>query len=211
MLVQHLLIWSALHATKVLAQSLQSVLLDNGLTGFAGILAGHPVHSSGFDLIVYAPTDAALEQIGGAAVARRADISASLYLSGGTSPTFSKPKNSSSTTSTTSKATPTSTAKLRLARAEEAPCGVARETWLDDPAFVNLGPRHNQTIIEKNVCGMARPLVFTGLGASVKVTADDIPFDRGVVRPISGFVCRLLPLTLAPTHHHYQHFHVPIS
>lgn len=183
-----LVAWSALAVPRAFAQSLQSVLLGNGFARFAAVLDGHPVHVSGSDLIVYAPTDAALERNGGAALARRGDITASAYVSDGTAPSFSPPNSS---TSDAPKPTMTSSppaCRLRLRRAAEVPCGIVRETWLEDPAFVNLGPGRNQSVIERSACGAFRPIVFSGLGASVQVIAEDIPFDRGVLRPIGGFV-----------------------
>ncbi|KAK5656885.1 hypothetical protein OQA88_4436 [Cercophora sp. LCS_1] len=183
MRVDHLLTWSAFPAVQVLAQSLQSVLIDNGFTRFAAALEGHAVHVSGSSLIVYTPTNAALERNGGASVARRANIEDGIYVSEGTAAGHSTSTTKSVASPTE---TPGSTCKLRLKRAAEVPCGIVRETWLRDPAFVNLGVRRNQTVIERTVCGTFRPLVFSGLGASVQVIAEDIPFDRGVLRPIGG-------------------------
>ncbi|KAK0702837.1 FAS1 domain-containing protein [Lasiosphaeris hirsuta] len=189
-----LLCWSAVYATAALAQSLQSVLLDNGFTSFAGLLEGHPVHVSGYDLIVYVPSDAAIQENSGNSLARRDVAGVGYYISS------IKPQSSVVTTThskTTTSAKITTTALARLTRDVEATCGAVRETWLNDPALVNLGPGRNQTLVEKNVCAASRPLVFTGRGASVKVTADDIPFDRGVLRPISGVFT--LPRTLSET------------
>lgn len=195
--------WSLLSAARVtFGQSLESVLLENDFTRFVSLLQGSPVLEFGYDLIIYAPTDASLEGIGEALVARAENSTAGSssgyntayqiangtayrpYTGPGSKIPPPKPK-----TTTTSKTTSATARPRLLARQDVDPepdCGVVRETWLEDPAFVNLGPGHNQTIIEKNVCGMSRPLIFSGLGASVKVTADDIPFDRGVIRPVTG-------------------------
>lgn len=122
---------------------------------------------------------ATLEKNGGAALARRDSADPDYY-------TNAIGATHSNTTRITS-ATPTAGPHRKLARDVAVPrYGVVRQSWLSDSAKVNLGPGRNQTIVEKKVCAASTPLVFTGLGASVKVTADDIPFDRGVVRPVSG-------------------------
>lgn len=64
--------------------------------------------------------------------------------------------------------------------------GSVHESLLDGPGWVNLGPQRNQSIVEKYAALASAPVVFTGLGESVKITASDIPFDGGVVRPVSG-------------------------
>lgn len=205
---KHTLTWSFLGLAApvtVLAQSLESVLLENDLTRFASVLSGNPVLQYGSDLIIYAPTDASLaddDTIPGLLV--RADGDSNVWsnyqiasLSALKPPPKPSQNNTSSTANPTNSAAPTASvgpARLLVrqdgggADTESDQCGIVRETWLQDPAFVNLGGGHNQTIVEKNICGMSRPLVFSGLGASVRVTADDIPFDRGVVRPVSGLV-----------------------
>jgi len=183
-----LFVFPALFCGQALSQSLQSVLLDNGFTRFAAMLEGNAVLTSGDGLLIYAPTDAALGKNGGAALARREGEDDMSYYINEIGPTFSLPTGATGTTS----AIPSSTAgpPRMLARnlgvAPLPPCGVVRQSWLSNPAKVNLGPGRNQTIVEKKVCAASGPLVFTGLGASVKVTADDIPFDRGFIRPISG-------------------------
>ncbi|KAF4513576.1 hypothetical protein G6O67_000830 [Ophiocordyceps sinensis] len=58
-------------------------------------------------------------------------------------------------------------------------------TLLSNSEFVNLG-RRNQNIVEKGVALPSLLLVLSGLGASVKVTGADIPFDNGFIRPIDG-------------------------
>jgi len=195
MRLNHLITWSALGAVEVaLGQSLESVLLDNGFTTLASFLAGTAVLEFGQDLIVYAPTDAAFAENNGNILARRSPAGWG-YMIGqvesGDQPSSTTSSKTRSTASTRSARPPSTTASSAILRRQDGgqdteQCGVVVETWLDDPSLVNLGPGHNQTVIEKNVCGMSRPLVFTGLGASVKVTADDIPFDRGVIRPVSG-------------------------
>ncbi|EQL01691.1 Fasciclin-domain-containing protein [Ophiocordyceps sinensis CO18] len=60
-------------------------------------------------------------------------------------------------------------------------------TLLSNSEFVNLG-RRNQNIVEKGVALPSLLLVLSGLGASVKVTGADIPFDNGFIRPIDGSV-----------------------
>jgi len=171
---EYLVLWSAVFCGGALSQSLQSVLLDNGFTQFAVMVEGAELPASGNNLIVYAPTDAAFEKNGGAVLARRFAPGTGYYFSDSIAPTFNN-------------ATNTAPGRRRLARdASIPPCGIARQTWLGGADKVNLGPGRNQTLVEKKVCAASAPLVFTGLGASVKVTADDIPFDRGVIRPVSG-------------------------
>ncbi|KAK4443893.1 hypothetical protein QBC34DRAFT_385829 [Podospora aff. communis PSN243] len=71
-------------------------------------------------------------------------------------------------------------------------------TLLDDPRFVNLPLNNNASIVEKNMPKGALPVVHSGLGDVVKVTGLDIPYDRGVIRPVSAFFTlpRLLSFTL---------------
>ena len=71
-------------------------------------------------------------------------------------------------------------------------------TFLDDPEFVNLPPNNNASIVQKNMPKGALPVVHSGLGDVVKVTGLDIPFDKGVIRPVSGLFSlpRLLSFTL---------------
>jgi hypothetical protein len=75
--------------------------------------------------------------------------------------------------------------------------GVARVTWLSDPRWVNLGPGRNQTIVEKQLPSSFGPVVITGFGDGIRVTGADLPFDRGVIRPIADFF--KLPGTVSKT------------
>ncbi|KAM6522113.1 hypothetical protein FALCPG4_011802 [Fusarium falciforme] len=61
-------------------------------------------------------------------------------------------------------------------------------TFLDDPAYVNLGWVNNQSLVERpsDYYAGAKRQVYTGLGGSVNVAGKDIPFDNGVIRPIDG-------------------------
>ncbi|KAK0611267.1 FAS1 domain-containing protein [Immersiella caudata] len=71
-------------------------------------------------------------------------------------------------------------------------------TLLDDPKFVNLPLNNNASIVQKNMPKGALPVIHSGLGDVIKVTGLDIPYDRGTIRPVSGFFTlpRLLSATL---------------
>jgi uncharacterized surface protein with fasciclin (FAS1) repeats len=71
-------------------------------------------------------------------------------------------------------------------------------TLLNNPEFVNLPLNNNASIVQKNMPKGALPVVHSGLGDVVKVTGLDIPYDRGIIRPVSAFFTlpRLLSFTL---------------
>ncbi|KAH8745274.1 FAS1 domain-containing protein [Diaporthe sp. PMI_573] len=191
MLRQHLIAILALCAVSALAQSLVTTLEENGFAEFAQLLQGDPVLDAGPGLIVYAPTNAALT--GGNTTApanRRAaedDKTQARNALGAVNSTAPRPPKPPKPPRNSTK----------LIRDVVASPGSAFMTLLDNPEFVNLGPRRNQTIVEKNATSASPPLVFSGLGASVKVTGADIPFDNGVIRPIDGVLT--IPETASST------------
>jgi len=180
---QHLISLQALCA-PALAQSLKEALEANGFTLWAQrISTDNLLLNAGPGIIIYAPTNAALESSDDAnsPITRRADDkdkqeaenAASAVDS--TAPRPPKPEKPSQNNTAT---------RRQLVNT----AGSAQVTLLDNPEFVNLGPGRNQVIVEKNVASWSLPLVFSGLGRAVKVTGDDIPYDNGVIRPIDGFV-----------------------
>ncbi|RYP53423.1 hypothetical protein DL768_001568 [Monosporascus sp. mg162] len=179
---QHIFVSLALYAIPALAQSLVDVLRENGLTEYAELLERNPTISTIPGLIVYAPTNAALTGNGNVT---GSDTEAEIEFSqvNPTAPSFTNPGDYSGNTTNSKR--------------QVAPSGSVYGTLLDDPEWVNLGPGRNQTIVERSVPTAPQPLVFTGLGASVSVTASDIPFDGGVIRPIDGVLT--LPRNLSYT------------
>ncbi|KAL8400367.1 hypothetical protein RB594_000669 [Gaeumannomyces avenae] len=177
---KHLFALVGLCAAPAVAQSgsLLTVLQENGFTKYAERLQAlnSPALTAGPNVVVYVPTNAAITNNGNSTIARRGsdedDRAGALYSVNAIAPR--RIRNS------------TTGSKKLLARDLGCTPGLVYESWLNDPAFVNLGPGRNQTVVEKHISLAAQPLVFTGLGASVKVTGDDIPFSGGVIRPISG-------------------------
>ncbi|KAL8393765.1 hypothetical protein RB595_003493 [Gaeumannomyces hyphopodioides] len=196
--MKHLFAAAALGAALANAQSapLLTVLRDNGFTQWADLIQAQDprlLSVPGPDLVVYSPTNAALVSNGAnvAVVPRQnsAEVNASYYYArelGKAGKPLQPPLFPSANGSTPN--------RLRVRDLGCTP-GAVYETLLNNPAFVQLGAGHNQTVVEKHVSSAARPLVFTGRGASVKVTAADIPFDRGVIRPISGLFTLPRPLS----------------
>ncbi|KAI1114875.1 FAS1 domain-containing protein [Nemania sp. NC0429] len=176
----------AVFAAPAMTQSLLAVLRENGFDKYADTIQGSELLNNGPNLVVYVPTDAALERNGNITVVRRVDAEdynnalAAFSFTKAITPTFPKPSNGS---------------KAVTARAAGPTSGSAYETLLNDPAWVNLGAGHNQTLVEKKLISEPLPVVLSGLGASAKVVADDIPFDQGVIRPIGGVLA--LPESLS--------------
>lgn len=164
-----------LHSTAVLSRSssLLDVLRKEGFTEFASLLEGpdgFDVANAGPDLIVYAPTNAAFAGIAASnctsRLVRRDDVKKASGKQHVAKSRFGGDK--------------------RRATITTVPGAEALMTLLDDPTYVNLGPGQNSSIVQKNVPNAGLPTVLTGGGAVVKVTALDIKFDGGVIRPISG-------------------------
>ncbi|RYP67496.1 hypothetical protein DL769_005743 [Monosporascus sp. CRB-8-3] len=186
MLRQRLNALLALCAASALAQPLLTALEENGFTEFAQVIQGDPILNAGPDIIVYAPTNAALTGSNGTVPITRRDDEDNNQASNG----YKAVDN----TAPGPVGPPTDFNRIRDVMVSP---GSALVTLLDNPEFVNLGPGRNQIIVEKNVASASLPLVFSGLGASVKVTGDDIPFDNGVIRPIDGDVT--LPENISST------------
>ncbi|GAB1319857.1 hypothetical protein MFIFM68171_10067 [Madurella fahalii] len=159
-----------------LADPLLTVLRREGFTEFAQRVEGpdgEVVRNACPDMIVYAPTDAGIARAASCSLVRRADKKTP------------NPKQHSCPQP-----------RRRSGRAEVTASGaVALMTLLDDPEFVNLGPEQNSSIVQKNAPNEALGTVFSGLGGSVRVTGLDIPYDCGVIRPISGVLTLPAPLS----------------
>ncbi|KAK3356626.1 FAS1 domain-containing protein [Lasiosphaeria hispida] len=172
-----------------LAQSLLTALRQEGFTEFATFLDGS---SRNFTLdsrrlIVYAPTNAGfLRSRSSNELLPRGDMAEAMCdwhmtsegaFSGDTSH---------------------STKRNAICSVVNGPGAEDLMTLLDDPEFVNLPLGQNASIVQKNMPKGALPVVHSGLGDVVKVTGLDIPYDHGIIRPVSGFFTlpRLLSTTL---------------
>ncbi|KLU92034.1 hypothetical protein MAPG_10981 [Magnaporthiopsis poae ATCC 64411] len=180
MLPKHPLSLITLCAAAAATQSgsLLAVLQENGFTKYAERLQAlnSPVLNAGPNVVVYVPTNAAITTTGNSTITRR------------TSDEDEKDGMLYAVNEIAPRRVRNSTEGAKMLRTRDLGCtpGLLYQSWLNNPKLVNLGPGRNQTLIEKFISSAARPLVFTGLGESVKVTSDDIPFNGGVIRPISG-------------------------
>ncbi|KAM7218029.1 Periostin [Rhypophila decipiens] len=170
------------------AQSLLDVLRKEGFTQWAAVLESP--RNAGIlnfpgNLILFAPTNAALarQQLSGNAIQRRLDLNdlRAEFLAVPSSGTIGSFKRSS----------PTCNPDIAGPGSEDL------MTLLSDPTFVNLPLGQNASIVQKNMPKGTLPIVLTGLGDAVRVIAEDIPFDKGVIRPISGWFT--LPQLLSET------------
>ncbi|KAK0649593.1 FAS1 domain-containing protein [Cercophora newfieldiana] len=170
------------------SQSLLAVLRREGFTEYAAFLeggAGVKILNSPTHLLIYAPTNAGfLRYKQSPNVARRAiseEQAEADYQSVPTNP-GDVPK------------------RKRTAVCSDVAGSGATDlmTLLDNPNFVNLPPNNNASIVQKNMPKGALPVVHSGLGDVIKVTGLDIPYDKGVIRPVSGLFTlpRLLSKTL---------------
>ncbi|UKZ72676.1 hypothetical protein TrVFT333_000309 [Trichoderma virens FT-333] len=148
-------------------QSLLSTLQANGFTEFAQRLPTIELASAEAGLVVYAPNNNAFIISGNATVAR-ATIGFQY----------------------TSRALATRIAKRATSR------GSVYETLYHDD-LVLLGSGHNQSLVERYVPSASLPFVFSGLGKNAQVIGSDIPFDKGVIRPIDAVLT--LPRSLSST------------
>lgn len=170
-----------LGAASASAQSLLTVLRENGFSGYAELVQGDAILEAGSGLIVYAPTNEALRSAGNSLFINARQV----------------PNNNASNSFGAVRATaPTFVDPAQFPEGEDSdsaqsPNGTVRETLLNGSEFVNLGPGHNQSLVERNTSSLGRPTVYGGLGQSVEVAGEDIPFDNGVVRPINGYVTQL--------------------
>ncbi|KAM7183615.1 hypothetical protein V8F20_012554 [Naviculisporaceae sp. PSN 640] len=169
------------------SQSLLQVLRQGGFTDWAKVLEsaqGADILGYPGNLIIYAPTNAGLarqELESGNTIQRRlelGDIGVN-YAAIPWSFTHGSAKRSDSTCS----------------QDLPGPGVVDLMTLLNDPEFVNLPAGQNASIVQKNMPKGTLPLVFTGLGDSVRVVGQDIPFDKGIIRPISGWFTLPKPLS----------------
>jgi hypothetical protein len=189
---QYLISLQALCA-PALAQSLKEALESNGFTLWAQrISTDNLLLNAGPGAIIYAPSNAALELsdkanphvVPRATEADKRAAENAVHAVDSTAPRPPKPQKPPQNNTST---------RRQLGNAG----GSAQVTLLDNPEFVNLGPGQNQVIVEKNVASGSLPLVFSGLGRTVKVAGDDIPYGNGVIRPIDGLVFTRLALTKA--------------
>lgn len=172
--------------------SLIDVLRLEGFTAFADFLirtnTSLPAGSDA-DLIVYAPTNAALvRSLAAPSIRKRGvdeeEVAGSYQIAQNNKVVTNTPKRDYYDGSGT-------------CGAVSGPGAVDFMTFLDDPEWVNLPPNNNASIVQKNTPKGALPVVFSGLGESVKVTGLDIAFDKGVIRPVSGMFT--LPHLLSAT------------
>ncbi|KAK4211354.1 Periostin [Rhypophila decipiens] len=170
------------------AQSLLDVLRKEGFTRWAAVLEspqnagvlGYP-----HNLIIYTPTNAAIarQQLSGGVNRRQvsdADILAAF---------LAVPESGND--GLYKRSNPTCNPDIAGPGTEDL------MTLLNDPEFVNLPLGQNASIVQKNMPKGTLPIVLTGLGDTVRVIAEDIPFDKGVIRPISGWFT--LPQLLSET------------
>ncbi|RSM18340.1 hypothetical protein CDV31_002859 [Fusarium ambrosium] len=177
MLLQNLLA-PAFLATSVLADTLSNTLQDSGFTLFQQQLQDNPelLNSKEPGLVVYAPTDSGLSSSDGPGRVKRQEKSLKYqngyYFAGENSNRYPDPPSN----------------RRRMFIRDLKSGGDARMTFLDDPAYVNLGWVNNQSLVERpsNCCDGGKRQVYTGLGGNVNVAGKDIPFDNGVIRPIDG-------------------------
>ncbi|GAB1316990.1 hypothetical protein MFIFM68171_07200 [Madurella fahalii] len=174
----------ALGGWQASALSLLEVLRNHGFTDYADLLEGNPILNAGPGLIVYAPGNSILSAAANSLRARGLEINNATN-------SFSTVRNTAPTF-----VDPAAYPDNEDAGTADAPSGALRETLLSDPGFVNLGPGHNQSLIERNVSS-SWPTLFGGLGKTVAVVGGDIHFDDGVVRPIDGILT--LPSTMSST------------
>ncbi|KAK3341825.1 FAS1 domain-containing protein [Lasiosphaeria hispida] len=171
-----------------LAQSLLTVLRQEGFTEFAAFLEqpeGQNVLRSNRSLIVYAPTNAGFLRSRKSATVltreidnRTAAIEYQMGVDSGGDILIKRHEPVCSTVG--------------------GPGAEDLMTLLDEPEFVNLPLGQNASIVQKNMPKGVLPVVHSGLGDVVKVTGLDIPYDHGLIRPVSGLFTlpRLLSITL---------------
>ena len=174
----NLLAGLSLFATAALGQSLLTVLRQEGFTEFASLLETHNVnHTTMGNLIIYAPTNAAMQRI-------------SQYSNGLLSRRQTDHATHSREECDYQCANVPNTGDARRRRRGQVCSDVAAPgdfmTLLGDPDFVNLPLGNNASVVQKNMPKGALPVVHSGLGDVVKVIGLDIPYDNGIIRPVSG-------------------------
>lgn len=163
----------SLFAIGSLAQSLLEVLRQEGFTEFAAIVEAAGINTSQ-RLIVYAPTNAGilrLQEPGGLLPRASANETTAVEYQMEIPPPELLRRGSGTTCSEVT-----------------GPGAVDLMSLLDDSDFVNLPPGNNASIVQKNMPKGALPVVHSGLGDAVKVVGLDIPYDNGVIRPVSQSV-----------------------
>jgi len=165
MLIPSILAVLALGALAT-AQSLEEVLLENDFTTFAQeLLSVLDPETLDTHVIIYAPSNDALAQRNDTGVSRRVTFATMLQVT----------SNSSAKLDTTDK------------RQTVITPGHAYQTWLNDPALVNLGPGVNVTIVERCEPFDTHAVIYSGLGGITNITGEDIWFDGGIVRPVDSY------------------------
>ena len=168
----------SLFCLAALANPLLTVLQREGFTEFARLLEesdGEVVRNACTNrMIIFAPTNSAVDE------ARSCSKSLTRR---GTLKNTTQPNPDQHCC-----AQPTVRNGRRRAEVTTGPGAVSLMNLLSDPEFVNLGPGQNSSVVQKNVPNAALGVVLSGLGESVKITGLDIPYDCGVIRPISGSV-----------------------
>lgn len=190
MLGQRLIGFVAVFAALTSGQTLVTVLEDNGFSEYAALIRGDTSVESASNLIIYAPTDAAL-LANNETLARRATPEDLKKIRA----RFASVNSSAPRPRAPPKRSPPAGNGTRSVRHRDelVPRGSAFVTLLNDPEFVNLGSGVNQSLVEKRAVSSELPVVFSGLGETIRVTGDDIPFDKGVIRPTNGFVSSRIP------------------
>ena len=165
-----------LSATSVLSVDLFQALQSNGFTDFARLAAQVPsiTQVPGSGQVIYASTNQAIREAnlnrGPGGSRRRQD--------GGDGEERPTPEELECQC--------TNTHSQKQKRDAIVSPGSARQTLLDDPGLVNLGPGRNQTVVEKCLPNLLYPIIYSGLAVNVSVVGNDIPFDGGVIRPVGG-------------------------
>ena len=157
------------------ADPLLTVLCREGFTEFSRLLEG-PAGASIRNacprrIILFTPTNDAIRRANSCSLSRREDPPAPDQ--------YSCPAD---------QAVPGPIVVKRRSTITTTPGAVALANFLNDPQWVNLGPGQNSSVVQKNVPNAGLGTVLTGLGNIVKITGLDIPFECGVIRPVSGCV-----------------------
>lgn len=171
----HTALAALLYTLALAADPLLTVLCREGFTEFAKQLegpSGEAVRNAcPRRMIIYAPTNAAIHRAKSCSLTRRQDDNVDQTI-------YACPQN---------QANPGPVNLKKRATITTTPGALALGNLLDDPQFVNLGPGHNSSVVQKNVPNAGLGVVFSGLGESAKVTGLDIPYECGVIRPVSRY------------------------
>ncbi|KAK4200747.1 FAS1 domain-containing protein [Triangularia verruculosa] len=162
--------------SPVLGQTLLQALNANNFTLYAQRITNIPsiANAAGPGLVIYAPIDEAIRSV----TPNRSNSSSAKRQDEEENPSIEECECG---------ATNDHSQKQKKRQLSVSP-GSARTTFLDDPAFVNLGPGRAQSIVERCPPGEIWPKVYAGLGRNVTVVGNDIPFNGGVIRPVDGII-----------------------